>query len=56
MDELDEYSPDPNEQNEWLNHKFEAEVFERVISEVVADLSARSDPPRRRAPVRELHK
>ena len=42
MDELNE------EVDEYWMHKVEAEVFERVISELVADLSARSDPPRSR--------
>lgn len=36
MDELDEEV----DADEWTLHKNEAEVFERVISEVTADLSA----------------
>lgn len=42
MDELNEDS-----EEYWL-HKVEAEVFERVTSELAADLSARNDPPRKR--------
>ena len=38
MDELSD------ESGEYWMHKVEAEVFERVISEVIADLSARSTP------------
>lgn len=46
MDELD------GRNEEWWMHKVEAEVFERVVSELAVDLSARSTasaprPPRR---------
>jgi hypothetical protein len=34
--------------DEWTLHKNEAEVFERCISELVADLSKRNDPPKRK--------
>lgn len=40
MDELDEEV----DRDEWWLHKSEAECFERVISEVAADLGARSEP------------
>ena len=50
MDELDESV------DEWTMHRLEAEVFERVITEVVTDLSARNEPPKRRAPAQEPHK
>lgn len=52
MDELDE-EVDPRE---WQLHKTEAEVFERVVSELAADLSAISDPPHkpRRGPTAKL--
>lgn len=43
MDELEEQS------EEWWMHKLEAEVFERVVSEVAVDLSARNEPQRKRA-------
>lgn len=41
MDELNE------ESDEYWMHKVEAEVFERVVSELVADLGARNEPSRR---------
>lgn len=44
MDELDEEV----DADEWTLHKNEAEVFERCISELVADLSKRNDPPKRK--------
>lgn len=45
MDELDEEI----DKNEWLLHKSEAEVFERVASELAADLSARNGSAKARA-------
>lgn len=50
MEELDPESEDPKERAEWFDHKLEAEVFERCITEVIADLSARSSPPKTRLP------
>ena len=44
MDELDEHD------EEWTMHRLEAEVFERVVSELAGDLSARNDPPKTRLP------
>jgi hypothetical protein len=36
MDEIDE------ENDEWWSHKIEAEVFERCVAELTADLAART--------------
>lgn len=40
MDELDEEV----DKHEWLLHRVEAEVFERCVSELAIDLSARNVP------------
>ena len=44
LDELNE------ESDEYWMHKVEAEVFERVSAELIADLSARSSPPKTKLP------
>lgn len=45
MDELDEEV----DRAEWWLHKSEAECFERCVSELAADLGARSEPRKARA-------